>query len=206
MDRVPPKIDLELLHHDFPTPERLYKALGVDMKEIEKIDISKFEDWTESRLRYVMELPNGKQLQIFRDKTNTAKEISEINLYEKGKCVGEIKVWTDKSKSYYGDIDVEFRDDNSSIKYSYKKGEIKKAIDYNHSNGNKYSYNAEGNLHDIFEHENETTGIYRNIYVENGRIDKIVHRDQKTFEWLKEDSYDENGKIINETFNSALEW
>ena len=206
LDRVPPYIDPDFLHHDFPTPERLYKHLGIDIKEIEKIDISKFEDWTETHMRYKMELPNNRILVITRNKNNI-NEISGIDISDNNKMIGSVTFYTDKSKSYYGDIRVTFNYDNgSNIKYDYKKGGVKYNIEYNHQNGNSYEYDEKGNLNNFSESPKKDTEIYRTIYIENGKLDRITYSDKKTYKWLKMDYFDENGKITKETFNDELTW
>ena len=206
LDRVPPHIDPDFLHHDFPTPERLYKHLGIDMKEIEKIDISKFEDWTETSLRYKMELPNNRSITIFRNKNNI-NEISGIDISDNNKMIGSVTFYTDKSKSYYGDIRVRFNYDNGSyIHYDYKKGGVKYYIEYKHQNGNSYAYDEKGNLDNFSEPPKKDTEFYRTIYMENDKLDRIVYSDKETHKWLKMDYFDETGKIIKETFNSKLQW
>ena len=206
LDRVPPHIDLDLLHHDFPTPERLYKHLGIDMKEIEKIDISKFEDWTETSLRYKMELPNNRSITIFRNKNNI-NEISGIDISDNNKLIGSVTFYTDKSKSYYGDIRVKFNYDNGSyIHYDYKKGGVKYYLEYKHQNGNSYAYDEKGNLDNFSEPPKKDTEFYRTIYMGNDKLDRIVYSDKETHKWLKMDYFDETGKIIKETFNSKLPW
>ena len=206
LDRVPPYIDPDFLHHDFPTPERLYKHLGIDMKEIEKIDISKFEDWTETSLRYKMELPNNRSITIFRNKNNI-NEISGIDVYDNDKIVGSVTIYTDKSKTFYGDIRVRFNYDNgSNIHYDYKKGGVKYSIEYKHQNGNSYGYDEKGNLNNFSESPKKDTEFYRTIYMENDKLDHIVYRDKKTHKWLKMDYFDETDKITKETFNNELTW
>ena len=200
LDRVPPKIDPELLCHDFPTLESIYKQLGIDLKELEKIDISKYEDWTKTSLRYKMELPNNRSITIFRNKNNI-DEISGIDVYVNNKEVGSVTIYTDKSQTYYGDIRT--RVDN--VACDYKKNGVKHEISFKHPNGNTYNYDAKGNLKAINEPNNETTGVYRTIYVKNGKIDSIAHTN-KEYQYLKTDSYDENGKIIDEVFSTNLEW
>ena len=200
LDRVPPKIDPELLRRDFPTLESIYKQLGIDLKELEKIDVSKYEDWTKTSLRYKMELPNNRSITILRNKNNI-DEISGIDVYVNNKEVGSVTIYTDKSQTFYGDIRT--RVDN--VTCDYKKNGVKHVISFKHPNGNTYDYDAKGNLKAINEPNNETTGVYRTIYVKNGKIDRISHCN-KEYTYLKSDYYDENGKIIDEAFSTKLEW
>ena len=201
LDRVPPYIDPNLLRHEFPTPERLYKHLGIDMKELEKIDISKYEKFGNDQIKYEMKLPNGNTLTIHRNNDNL-KEICSVYVDgEKGQ-IGKLYRCTDKKESYYGDFSISFNyDNNRKINYWYEKSGTKDHIYYKHNDGKQFKYNQEGNLCEIEEPANSVTNISRKIELKDGKIYGINYSDAKEYKYLKTDYYDENGKIIDEIFN-----
>ena len=207
LNRVPPKIEPELLHCKFPTPEELYKELGIDMKEIEKIDISKYSKCGDNEIEYVMVLPNKHKLKISRK--IDSNEISQIFVNnEKEQRIGRVYRCTDKKESYYGDFDIEINHNDDVIKHWFKKDGTKDYI-YYHKDGKQFKYNQEGNLIALEEPANKDTGISRKIEFHTpgkDKVESISYTNTKEYEYLKTDYFDVNGKFTEEYFNSKLSW